>query len=342
MARIRPRVLLIGAGLALVAALLTFGSAGFGGDKETSARYCWGSWGSKDDQFRSDDDVSYSAEDTPPSRKRPHGTCTVTRSWKKEKESLDVRYGTLPKDTAEKRRWADELLGPKGTPLPDGLSGYVDDAYALLVLPRSCDIQGRPSTVLMESGDGEAMFTSEGWQSARLLVAAANSGMKRAGCAPQTPLRLRSPLPSYNTTTDRDTSPGLDGIESYPDRLCGVAGLGPDSLTTAPDHTLSVPQTPGRRTTLACDARAHKSGEPVLGLRAVRDPRLVALFAGLPERDGERGSWALSRSRCGDARMVTYVRGDRSAGQHVGDPSGALPRYERAAAAYFGCEGKRG
>ncbi|MFH0518812.1 hypothetical protein ACHBTE_16770 [Streptomyces sp. M41] len=209
-------------------------------------RYCWGAWEEDsgpeflgDKAFGNDDDGSRTSRETAPTRERPTGRCEVAiagdyeSSYDGDKVSIDqqvsVEYGPVPK--AAEARLAlihDGFLGGDMVPLPDGLPGTVNGHGGLLVLPKSCDApDGRPTIVTMRasgtytSGPSYSQNDPAGLGGARqaavLLVAAANRGMAAAGCAPDEPLRVSSPLYDLPGEPERSFRPDED--------VCGIRGL---------------------------------------------------------------------------------------------------------------------
>lgn len=317
-------------------------------------RYCWGAWEEDsgpdflgDEAFGDDDDGSRTGKETAPTRERPTGSCEVAiasdykSSYDGDKVSTDqqvtVEYGPVPK-AAEARLATvqDSFLGGDMVPLPDGLPGTVNGRGGLLVLPKSCDAKdGRPTVVTMEASgtytSGPSYTHNDpadlggARQAAVLLVAAANRGMAAAGCAPDEPLRVSSPL--YDL-------PGKpEAIFSSSDDVCGIRGLHLDTEDIE-DQTGAA-----TRDLQTCSVRGDRDGVPYLELAMVAQPRLAAVFDGItgerPAARGWRGTGAIGqkhaivRADCA-GRPATFLMGAST------DP-GHLAAFANAAAARLGC-----
>ncbi|MFI9046898.1 hypothetical protein [Streptomyces sp. NPDC053427] len=317
-------------------------------------RYCWGAWeeGSGpdflgDEAFGDDDDGSRTGKETAPTRESPTGSCEVAiasdykSSYDGDQVSTDqrvtVEYGPVPK-TAKARlaMIQDGFLGGDMVPLPDGLPGTVNGRGGLLVLPKSCDTQdGRPTVVTMQasgtysSGPSYTQHDPADLGGAReaavLLVAAANHGMAAAGCAPDEPLKVSSPV--YDLPGNKESIFGAS------DDVCGIRGL---HLATEDieDQTGAV-----TRDLQTCSVRGDRDGMPYLNLAMVAQPRLAAVFDGIAgERSAVRG-WrgtgtigeehAIVRADCA-GRPVTFLMGASTDPDH-------LAAFANAAAARLGC-----
>ncbi|MFI1370324.1 hypothetical protein [Streptomyces griseochromogenes] len=313
-------------------------------------RYCWGAWeeDSGPDFLGDDDDGSRTGKETAPTREHPTGSCEVAiasdykSSYDGDKVSTDqqvtVEYGPVPK--AAEARLAmvhDGFLGGDMVPLPDGLPGTVNGRGGLLVLPKSCDTHdGRPTVVTMHAS---GTYTRNGpsytqndpadlggaRQAAVLLVAAANRGMAAAGCAPDEPLKVSSPL--YDL-------PGKpEAIFGTSDDVCGIRGLHLDTEDIE-DQTGAA-----TRDLQTCSVRGDRDGVPYLQLAMVAQPRLAAVFDGVtgehPAARGWRGTGtigekhAIVRADCA-GRPATFLMGAST------DP-GHLAAFANAAAARLGC-----
>ncbi|MDF3148397.1 MULTISPECIES: hypothetical protein [unclassified Streptomyces] len=315
-------------------------------------RYCWGAWEEDsgpeflgDAAFGDDDDGSRTGTETAPTRERPTGSCEVAiasdykSSYDGDKVSIrqqvSVEYGPVPK--AAEARLAmvqDDFLGGDMVPLPDGLPGTVNGRGGLLVLPKACDTQdGRPTVVTMRasgmytSGPSYSQNDPAGLGGAReaavLLVAAANRGMAAAGCAPDEPLRVSSPVYDLPGNPER--------IFSTSDDACGIRGLrlGMEDIA---DQTGAV-----TRDLQTCSVRGD--GVPYLELAMVAQPRLAAVFDGIPGERPAAPGWrgtgtigenhAIVRADCA-GRPTTFLMGAST------DP-GYLATFTNAAAARLGC-----
>lgn len=317
-------------------------------------RYCWGAWEKDsgpdflgDEAFGDDDDGSRTSKETAPTRERPTGRCEVAiagdykSGYDGDKGSTDqqvsVEYGPVPKAAEARLEMIhDGFLGGDMVPLPDGLPGTVNGSGGLLVLPKSCDAQdGRPTVVTMHASGtytSGASYTQNdppdlggARQAAVLLVAAANRGMSAAGCAPDEPLRVSSPV--YDLPGERER------IFSTSDDVCGIRGLhlGTEDIEYQTGAVTRDLQT--------CSVRGDRDGVPYLQLAMVAQPRLAAVFDGIagehPAAPGWRGTGtigekhAIVRADCA-GRPAAFLMGAST------DP-GHLAAFANAAAARLGC-----
>ncbi|MGW1893986.1 hypothetical protein ACWCP6_27595 [Streptomyces sp. NPDC002004] len=317
-------------------------------------RYCWGAWERDsgpdflgDEAFGDDDDGSRTGKETAPTREHPTGSCEVAiasdykSSYDGDKVSthqqVSVEYGPVPK--AAEARLAmvhDGFLGGDMVPLPDGLPGTVNGRGGLLVLPKSCDTQdGRPTVVTMHASgtysSGPSYTQNDpadlggAREAAVLLVAAANRGMAAAGCAPDEPRRVSSPV--------YDLPGKQEHIFSTSSDVCGIRGLHLDTEDIE-DQTGAV-----TRDLQTCSVRGDRDGMPYLELAMVAQPRLAAVFDGIagehPAARGWRGTGtigekhAIVRADCA-GRPATFLMGAST------DP-GHLAAFANAAAARLGC-----
>lgn len=312
-------------------------------------RYCWGAW--EEDSgpgfLADDDDVSRGGSETLPTRERPAGSCEITisqaytSSYDGDEVTIDqtvsVEYGPVPK--APEARLAmvqDRFLGGDVVPLPDGLPGTVNGRGGLLVLPESCDARdGRPTVVTLRASgtytSGSSYTRSDpaglggARQAAVLLVEAANRGMAAAGCAPDEPLRVSSPL--YDVPGSRERALGASGD------VCGIRGLSL-GMEDVEDQIGAV-----TRDLQTCSVRGDRDGAPYLDLAMVAQTRLAAVFDGMtgerPAARGWRGTGTLgkkhsiARADCA-GRPLTFLMGASA------DP-GHLAVFANAVAARLGC-----
>ncbi|MFG2744063.1 hypothetical protein ACGFY0_28905 [Streptomyces chartreusis] len=315
-------------------------------------RYCWGAWEKDsgpeflgDEAFGDDDDGSRTSEETAPTRERPTGSCEVTIAgdYKSShdgdevsiRQQVSVEYGPVPKDAEARLGMVkDGFLGGDMVPLPDGLPGTVNGRGGVLVLPKSCDTpDGRPTVITMDASGTYASGPSYSQndpadlggarQAAVLLVAAANHGMAAAGCAPDEPLRVSSPL--YDL-------PGKpEDIYGASEDVCGIRGLSL-GVEDVQDQTGAV-----TRDLQTCSVRGD--GVPYLELAMVAQPRLAAVFDGIagerPVARGWRGTGtigekhAIARADCA-GRPATFLMGASTDPDH-------LAAFANAAAARLGC-----
>ncbi|MGW5972802.1 hypothetical protein [Streptomyces sp. NPDC055186] len=279
--------------------------------------YCWGAWEENSGaSFLGDEALAKSAskrrgsESEPPSADHPRGTCRVVVSSTVEDDDSDepltfdervtVDYGPVPAGAEERRAWLAQNFHGSAAPLPDGLDGLVAGDRAVLVLPQACDVDGRPSVVTIRGerrADGHlgrrAMPFTIGTYSAvtRMLLDVANTGMARAGCAPEEPLHTRSPLVTLAEENERADDP-----------LCRVPGVGLE-LDRVPNYRQQVGAVTQRLQT--CSVVWSSPGEPdepVAQYVMAGGPRMTALFGGLPEGRGQ----GLVRTTCDGLEFVFY------------------------------------
>ncbi|MFF2329363.1 MULTISPECIES: hypothetical protein [unclassified Streptomyces] len=279
--------------------------------------YCWGAWEQNsgpaflgDGALAKSDSERRATQSAPPSSDRHHATCTVVVSSAVPdddsdepltfKEQVTVEFGPVPTGVGKQRAWLARYFDGSASQLPDGLYGLVAGDRAMLVLPEACDVEGRPTVVTIRgesTGDGHlgkvAMPFAIGNRSdvTRMLLDAANTGMRKAGCAPDRPLRMTSP---FVTVAEDDESarsplcriPGVTfefGRDSHYQEQVGVVG---ERLQTC-SVVWRTPRVPD---------------EPAAQYVMAGEPRLVALFKGLPEGPGN----GLVRIECDGRETVFY------------------------------------
>ncbi|MET9152985.1 hypothetical protein ABZX82_17185 [Streptomyces griseoflavus] len=312
-------------------------------------RYCWGAW--EEDSgpgFLGDDDLSRTGQETAPTREHPSGSCeiTLTDAYTSRhdgdevtvNQTVTVEYGPVPK--AAEARLAmvhDGFLGGDMVPLPDGLPGTVNGRGGLLVLPESCDAEdGRPTVVTLRASgtytSGSSYTRSDpaglggARQAAVLLVAAANHGMAAAGCAPDEPLGVSSPL--------HDVPGARTPVFSASDDVCGIRGLSLGMEDTEDQIGAAT------RDLQTCSVRDDSADVPHLNLAMVAQPRLAAVFDDIagerPVARGWRGTGslgkehAIARADC-DGRPVTFLMGVSTDPDH-------LAVFANAVATRLGCD----
>lgn len=281
------------------------------------ASYCWGAWqADSGPSFLGEEALAKSGsarratESAPPSSARRNATCTVTVSSSvADDDSTDpvtfdervtLRYGPVPAAAEERRAWMAHFFDGSASPLPDGLNGLVGGDRAMLVLPEACDVDGRPSAVTIRSessGDGHlgkvAMPFTIGARMdvARMLLDAAGTAASKAGCEPGEPLRLSSPMA---VTAEKD--------ESASSPLCRIPGVTFDFGKDSP-YRQQV-GTVGERLQTCSVVRRSRGvpDEPAAQFVMASEPRMVALFEGLPEGVGQ----GLVRATCDGRRTVFY------------------------------------
>lgn len=309
--------------------------------------YCWGAWQENsgawflgEGALEESGSARRGTESAPPSAGRPEGTCTVAVSSTAPDDDSDeppafdervvVEYGRVPAAVKERHAWIMQNFHGSASLLPDGLDGLVADDRAMLVLPEGCDVDGRPSvvTIRSERGDSDLGKVAEpftiGRSSAvsRMLLDVANTGMAHAGCAPDEPLPTTSPLVTLAEDSADAGSPVC--------RIPGVDfGFGFDS-----QFDEQVGAVTSRLQT--CSVVWRGSGEPdepVAQYVMAREPRMTALFDGLPEGTDK----GLAHATCDGRRTVFYGHVD---GRLAEDPA-VGPSFKNFVASVgrrIGCE----
>ncbi|MGW3088770.1 hypothetical protein [Streptomyces sp. NPDC001108] len=311
--------------------------------------YYWGAWQQDsgpdflgDEGLAKSGSVRSATESAAPSAGGPLVRCTVTVGSTVPdddsdgpltfKEQVTAEYGPVPSGARERHDWIARYFGGSGARLPDGLDGLVAPDRAMLVLPEGCDVGGRPSAVTIHSastGDGHlgkvAMPFSIGTRSevVRMLVDLANTGMRTAGCAPAEPLRTSSPV----VTVPEDD-------ESAQDPLCRIPGVRV-KLGKGSGYRQQVGVVDGRLQTCSVVWRARGvPDEPAAQYVMTSEPRLAALFDGLPEGAGE----GLTRTDCAGRRTVFYAHpGTSLEGAGVPDDRTVFGRFAASVGDRIGC-----
>ncbi|MEU9091989.1 hypothetical protein [Streptomyces sp. NPDC048428] len=280
--------------------------------------YCWGAWEQNSGaSFLGDEALGKSGserratESAPPSAGRPQASCTLAVTSEVEdddsdeplvfKEQITLEYGPVPAGAKERRAWIAQYFHGSAAPLPDGLDGLVAGDRALLVLPEACDAEGgRPSVVTIRSestGDGHlgevAMpFTIGNVEDVgRMLLDAADTGMRKAGCAPGSPLRMTSPMVTVAEDHESARSP-----------LCRIPGMTFDFGKGSRYEQQVGTVTDGLQTCSVVWKTLRMPDEPSANYVMARRPRMVALFDGLPEGSAQ----GLLRTTCGGRPTVFY------------------------------------
>ncbi|QLE73836.1 hypothetical protein FGW37_21630 [Streptomyces rectiverticillatus] len=288
--------------------------------------YCWGAWPEGEAPFRRGDH-DRTADESAPAPGRTTGHCSLR--WRgghglgAYEQQVDLRLGTGPRQEGERRSWLGELFGDGDIPLPDGLPGFTAaSGTGALVLPESCDVDGRPSVVTLKSITALSPATT-----GELLVRAANKATKATSCTTLPPIRLHhAPSAPPPSETERNG--------------CGIPGL-----TQGPDQNRN--QSRNQNSDFHSCAVAGAQGWAARFLTTGR-PRLVALFDGLtgdrPPAPGWRAhgsidaAGALVRADC-DGRPTVFTMRSGPGRTHtpLDDPREAFPRYVDAVAAQMGC-----
>ncbi|GHC61364.1 hypothetical protein [Streptomyces cinnamoneus] len=313
---------------ALLAALMALWQTQF--RPLSKPEYCWGTWRADGGPFRTDagrDGGAHrrTARETAPTPARPHGRCSLSWSGGRGRDaprrSLEVRYETGPSAAKERRAWLAELFAGGDAALPDDLPGFVTAATGTLVLPASCDVDGRPSVVTVSGS-----FDSSPDRTGRILLEAANRATKVTGCAgevrttgPTTPtgcsLPLPAPRPAPASASAPPAAPGTAAGSAHDGfQTCAVAG----------------------------------GGQWAARFTMVARPRIVTLFDGLTGDSPPAPGWralgrieataALIRADCaGRPTVFTMRTGPGRTGTRLDDAREAFPPLVEAAADRMGC-----
>ncbi|MFI8822788.1 hypothetical protein [Streptomyces sp. NPDC053431] len=265
--------------------------------------YCWGAWQENSGaEFLGEEVLAepgtgrWATESAPPAPDRPHATCTVEVASTSaggggddgDHGKVTLEYGAVPAGAEERRPWISRNLHGSASPLPDGLPGLVASDRGMLVLPTACDADGRPVTVTVRS---EGFTMGPRSTVGRLLVDAANRLMKKAGCAPEEELRITSPMAKVAERSSPADTP-----------LCRIPGV-----TFAYDRTVHYEEQVGTvgdrlQTCSAWFSARRLPDEPAAQFVMAGEPRLAALFRGLPE-GADKG---LVRATCDGRETVFY------------------------------------
>ncbi|MGW0736479.1 hypothetical protein [Streptomyces sp. NPDC002851] len=301
-------------------------------------RYCWGAWeqdsGPKvlgDSELEASNSTRTARESAAPTRQKPRATCTLTVTSSipddhggdegSGSDTIDftktvtVTYDSPPENRSARLEWYGDYLDGSVSPLPDGVPGLVSQRKGMLVLPERCDVDGRPGTVTIEAkehGDGHLGRVDVGgrigteYEVAQLLLAAANTGMRQAGCAPDEPLRITSPVgPARELESD-----------SVDDTTCGIRGF---AFRTGKDDHYDAASGAVDDNVQLCfltntdDVRNPRfAGQFVM----VTEPRLRALFDGFPVERAPGAGWRgvgrlgedyqFVEAECGSGRRAAF------------------------------------
>ncbi|MCX4671084.1 hypothetical protein OG453_31060 [Streptomyces sp. NBC_01381] len=352
--RTRRRAAVTGAVVLALAAGL--GTWAFQGPLDIKDRYCWGGWEEDsgpailgDDGFTGEDGHSRTSKGAAPTPDKPAGTCTLAvRSSHTfsdgdtgvQDTTVTVTYGRAPKGAADRLEWLVGYLGDGAMPLPDGLPGAVDADRGLIVLPKRCDTRdGRPVAVTLDARErsepDEALPRTVDLGGSRtvaeLLVAAANQGMEKAGCAPAEPLRVTSPL--LTLPEKRETF--------YSDPACRIKGLDLDLGDEAESDT-DYQVGPVTRDMQSCSVRIGRDDVQFLDALMVAQPRVDALIADVtgekPPARGWRGKGVIGaghqvvRAQCA-GRPTTFLM----LGSPQREATGHFAAFSNAVAQRLGC-----
>lgn len=353
---------------ALLAALMAFCQAEFGPPARPS--YCWGTWPEDGGPFRSGDH-DRSVQESAPAPRRPYGACTL--SWRGGRDAgayrqrLDVRYGTGPREAEARRVWLAGLLVGGDSALPDGLPGFVAAGSGTLVLPPSCDVDGRPSVVTVtssfrdadgadradradrtggtdrtgidgtdaaEPGDERPGFPDDSSpaRTGRLLVDAANRAVKASRCAPAPVVQPQHAPPSWVRVS-----------AGGPAEQCAIPGL-----TVAAADSVRLTDTVGSVGDDFQTCAVAADGRWAARFAMIARPRVVALFDGLagdgPPAPGWRAhgrieaSGALVQADCaGRPTVFTMRTGPGRSRTRLDDARAVFPDFVDAVGRRIGC-----
>jgi hypothetical protein len=254
---------------------------------------------------------------------------------------------------AERAEWLVDSVGSDAVPLPGGLPGVAGWRHGLLALPEACDAAGQPTFVSLSVTSTDSftehreLSETEGEAGGveavgEMLVAAAQRGMERAGCAPADPLEVSAAWPGL----PEDGETLFDGDQA-PCRIPGLrfSALDNDDLTLDPAYQVG---TVGD--TLQSCSLSHVSDfvAPDVTLLMVAEPWLRAVFGdgvtgGGPLPDGWRGSGLVDeslsvvRAECGEEPVLFVMRADAYAPVFGSDSVETFAAFANAAAHRVGC-----
>ncbi len=328
-------------------------------------QYCWGAWEQDsgpgvlgDEGFEGDDGRSRTSTGTAPTPGSPRGECRLTVASShtfsdgdkdRQRTTVRVRYGPPPKSAGQRVSWLGGYLADRAMPLPGGLPGAADGNHGILVLPERCDARdGRPTAVTLDAHEEAAdddrvpdVPDLGGSQDvAELLVAAANKGMKAAGCAGAEPLRVTSVLPELPERADT--------FSRGP--VCRIPGLDVRADLTKETAMRLVYQVGAVNEDLqSCSARiarsvrlGERSDQPLFDAVMVREPRLTRLLDGVATTEAPAKGWRGTGDFAADRRFVrAECAGRPTAFLLLGTPTGATSDYfatfTNAVARRLGC-----
>ncbi|MFG3493887.1 hypothetical protein [Streptomyces sp. NPDC047928] len=298
--------------------------------------YCWGAWQQNSGPyFLGDEPLDQGAKRTgtqsaPPSAGQPEALCEVlvlreVPSDDPSSKTVTAEYGRVPADAEERREWLAHFLSGSATLLPDGLDGVVAEDRAMLVLPEACDVDGKPSTVTIRTDGGSIGELDE---VTGMLLNLADKTMKAASCAPDTPLRVRSPMVAVAESEES---------EYALDPLCRIPGMRFDYVKEY-DYEQQVGVVDDRlRTCSVLWETRYTPREPAGQYVMAGTPRFAALFAGLPEGVDH----GLVRTTCKGRPTVYYgSTGEGLRGLSVPDDRTVFRNFVQSVSAYMGCENK--
>ncbi|MDH6225246.1 hypothetical protein [Streptomyces sp. MJP52] len=266
----------------------------------------------------------------------PTGSCQLTNSdgdaW-----AFTARVHRLDDRNGDNRKWADEFLSARLTPLGGGLLGMASDNRAWLAVPDGClgrpgDFEG-PTVVDIAHGriTGTEPRTEHRDGMARMVVKLVNQVSEDLGCTGTIadPVE-RLPKAARYTRTEK------------PDALCGIEGLALGGKHR-PDQAPMITVGPGPVRTCDRDITHSQSKQRLM---TVEDPRLAGIFTRMALNEGDRvrssvgygglgPNLGVFQARCqaGDTVFVVQAHGDGAGA----DLRTLFPRYVEAEAARLGC-----
>jgi hypothetical protein len=303
---------------------------------------CWGALTREDlaATFREPENVT--AVDAPVlsserSSNGPSGSCQVTSSdgdtW-----ALTVRVHRLDHRSGYDRKWADEFLSGRLTPLGGGLLGMASDNRAWLAVPDGCvgrpgELDG-PTVVDVAQGRWVSYLepeTEERDGMARMVVKLVNKVSEDLGCSGT----IADPvgrLPKAATYTRGEK----------PDALCGIKGLTLGRKRMPYGNPLI---TAGPGPVRTCD-RDIMLSRPKQRLMTVEDPRLAEIFSSMALHEGDPvrsdigaggigPNLGIFLASCPAGRTVFLMQVEDE--EASADLRALFPRYVEAEAARLGC-----
>ncbi|MEU2852276.1 hypothetical protein [Streptomyces syringium] len=316
--------------------------------------YCWGTWpGEARDGGLFQRGVRHrTADERAPTPGRPSGHCALSwrggRGPEAYEQRVTVRLDTGPRGADQRRSWLDGLFAGGGTALPGGLPGFASAGSGALVLPKSCDVAGRPS-VLSLTGTFTGSTARAGHPgfpqgstpeiTGKLLIEIANRAINVSSCASGPPLRL-----PHATAGDGSGGEG-GGADAGAGDDCAIPALATGEAKGTGRPARTAGSSPGTLRTCAVPAA---DGRPAIRWAAIGIPRLVTLFDGLtgdrPPAPGWRATGridttrALVRADCAGRPTVFVLRtGPGRTHTPLDDARVAFPALVDGAAERAGC-----
>lgn len=356
-------VLLAGAGLT------TWSTSTWPFDEES---YCWGAWEANsgprvlDDDGLGSGDAREGKQSTGPAKERMSGSCSLRivgtaretgapedyeepdgsdgsdRSDRSEQEvfqSVDASVGSVPRAEGKRRAWMETYLSGRAVALPDGVPGVVGTDRAMVVLPRTCDVDGLPATVTLRGGWTTTSRIGTEREVTDLLLALANRVLEKTGCASGERLEVTSPIAGSGND---------DSFRAMAGGMCRIPGLEFDLGKN--DHYKPYVGVVGDRlqTCTVEDETDVRAPAPAGQFVMTSEPRLVALFDGMagsgPPGKDWRGNGTLGaghstvKAMCHDRVTVFFLQLDQGL-RSLADPDGkrVFARTVNSVAERIGC-----